>query len=48
MMFVFAHPQKLDLVKEQLSPVLGEQKLVIATDANADKSLRKFMSALGR
>ena len=48
MMFVFAHPQKLDFVKEKLSPVLGEQKLVIATETNADKSLRKFMSALGR
>lgn len=48
MMFLFAHPQKLDFVKEKLAPVLGEQKLVISTEENADKSLRKFFAAIGR
>lgn len=48
MMFLFAHPQKLDMVKEKLSPVLGEQKLVISPEENADKSLRKFLTAMGR
>lgn len=48
MMFLFAHPQKLDLVKEKLSPILGETKLVISPEQNADKALRKFIEALGR
>ena len=48
MMFLFAHPQKLDMVKETLSPVLGEQKLIVSPKENADKSLRKFLNALGR
>ena len=48
MMFLFAHPQKLDLVKEKLSPVLGETKLIIAPEQNADKALRRFIEALGR
>ncbi len=48
MMFLFAHPKKLDLVKEKLLPVLGEQRLVVSTEENADKSLRKFMSVICR
>ncbi len=48
MMFLFAHPQKLDLVKEKLSPILGETKLVISPEQNADKALRRFIEALGR
>lgn len=48
MMFLFAHPQKLDMVKEKLSPVLGEQKLIVSPEENADKSIRKFVTALGR
>ncbi len=48
MMFLFAAPEKLDLVKETLSPVLGEEKLIISTDATASKSLRKFLAAIGR
>ncbi|MCD8378032.1 MAG: VWA domain-containing protein [Candidatus Gastranaerophilales bacterium] len=48
MMFLFAHPQKLDMVKEKLNPVLGEQKLILAPEQNVDKSLRKFINALGR
>lgn len=48
MMFLYAHPSKLDLVKEKLSPVLGEKKLIIAPEQNVDKSIRKFLNALGR
>jgi len=48
MMFVYAHPQKLDMVKEKLTPVLGEKKLIIANEENADKSQRRFLEAIGR
>lgn len=48
MMFVFAHPQKLDTVKEKLGPILGETKLIISPEQNVDKSTRKFLDAIGR
>ena len=48
MMFLFAHPQKLDMVKEKLSPVLGEDKLILAPEETADKSIRNFFTAIGR
>lgn len=48
MMFLFAAPEKLDVVKEKLAPVLGEDKLIIGTDATANKSLRRFLTAIGR
>ena len=48
MMFVYAHPQKLDMVKEKLTPVLGEKKLIIANEENTDKSQRRFLAAIGR
>ena len=48
MMFLFAAPDKLDFVKEKLTPVLGEDKLIIGTDTIAAKSLRKFLNAIGR
>ena len=48
MMFVYAHPEKLDLVKTKLNPVLGEKKLVIANEANVDKANRRFLAAIGR
>jgi len=48
MMFVYAHPEKLDLVKTKLNPVLGEKKLIIANEANVDKSKRRFLEAIGR
>ena len=48
MMFLYAHPAKLDLVKEKLTPVLGESKLIISTEQNLDKQIRKFLNALGR
>ena len=48
MMFLDAHPAKLDLVKETLGPVLGETHLIVAPKQNIDKSIRRFLHALGR
>ena len=48
MMFVYAHPEKLDLVKSKLNPVLGEKKLIIANETNVDKANRRFLEAIGR
>ncbi len=48
MMFLFAAPEKLDLVKEKLAPVLGENKLIIGSETTSNKSLRRFLNAIGR
>lgn len=48
LMFTFAHPEKLDMVKEKLGPVLGEKKLIIATEQMANKVSNKFLNAIGR
>ena len=48
MMFVYAHPEKLDIVKTKLNPVLGEKKLIIANEQNAQKAQRRFLEAIGR
>lgn len=48
MMFLDAHPAKLDLVKEKLTPVLGETHLIVSPEQNIDKSIRRFLHALGR
>ncbi len=48
MMFLYASPAKLDYVKEKLSPVLGEDKLIIGTKTTASKVLSKFLNAIGR
>ena len=48
MFFAFAHPQKLDVVKTKLSPVLGENKLTISTEQNIDKSINKFLAEIER
>ena len=48
MMFVYASPVKLDLVKTKLNPIFGETKLIIANSANADKASRRFITAIGR
>lgn len=48
MMFLFAAPEKLDVVKEKLSPVLGEKNLIIGTEANSNKALRNFLTSIGR
>lgn len=48
MAFLYAHPKKLDNVKEKLGPVLGETKLIISPEQNVDKSIRKILQAIGR
>lgn len=48
MMFLYAHPEKLDVVKETLTPVLGETKLIISPKQNCDKAIRQFVHALER
>jgi hypothetical protein len=48
MMFLYAKPDKLDLVKETLGPVLGENKLIIGNEVTTSKSLRRFLNAIGR
>ncbi len=48
MMFVYASPEKLDMVKTKLNPVFGENKLIIANTANVDKANRRFLQAIGR
>lgn len=48
MMFLFAHPEKLDMVKEKLTPILGEKHLIIATEQVVNKISTKFLTAIGR
>ena len=48
MMFLYAHPSKLDLVKDKLSPILGENKLIVSPKQNCDKAVRQFVHALDR
>ncbi len=48
MMFVYAHPEKLDFVKTKLNPILGEKKLIVANEQNAQKAQRRFLEAIGR
>lgn len=48
MMFAYAAPAKLDLVKEKLAPVLGEKHLIIGYETTSNKSLRSFLEAIGR
>lgn len=48
MVFVYAHPQKLDMVKEFLNPILGEEKLILSPEVNADKVINKFLNSIGR
>lgn len=48
MMFAYAHPEKLDIVKTKLTPVLGEKKLIVVNEQTIDKSQRKLLEAIGR
>ena len=48
MMFVYAHPQKLDMVKTKMAPVLGETKLILANEKTASQTQRKLLEAIGR
>ena len=46
MMFVYAHPEKLDMVKEKLGPVLGEKHLIVATEQMANKVITRFLNEI--
>lgn len=48
MMFAYAHPEKLDLVKTKLTPILGEKKLIVVNEQTIDKSQRRLLEAIGR
>ena len=48
MLFAYAHPEKLDLVKTELTPILGEKKLIVVNEQTAAKSQRKLLEAIGR
>lgn len=48
MMFLFAHPEKLDMVKEKLTPILEEKHLIVATEQVVNKISTKFLTAIGR
>ncbi|MBP3821609.1 VWA domain-containing protein [bacterium] len=48
MMFAYAEPEKLDIVKTKLNPVLGEKKLIIANSIGAEKASRRLLQAIGR
>lgn len=48
LMFAYAHPQKLELVKDSLGTVLGNQKLVLVNEITAAKSTAQFLKAIGR
>ena len=48
MMFLYAVPEKLDLVKEKLGRILGEDKLIIGNETASSRVLRRFLTAIGR
>ncbi len=46
--FLYAHPQKLDDVRQVLAPVMGEKNLIVASEENVDSAVRKLLEAVGR
>ena len=46
--FLYAHPQKLDNVRQTLLPVMEEKHLIMASEENVDLAVRKYMEAVGR
>src|SRR5574344_640500 len=48
MVFLYAHPEKLDFVKEKLVSILGEDKLVIASGETIGKVANNILKAIGR
>lgn len=48
MVFAFANPEKLDYVKDRLTPVLGENHLIISTEETSNKIYRKLFKTIGR
>ncbi len=48
MAFLFAHPQKLDEIRQTLLPVLKEKQLIMASEENVDAAVRKILETVGR
>ena len=48
LVFLYAHPQKLDNARQTLLPVMDEKHLIMASEENVDLAIRKFMEAVGR
>lgn len=48
MAFLWAEPKRLDTVKVKLTPILGENRLIISTELTVDKVSRKILKAIGR
>ncbi len=48
MSFLWAEPKFLDKVKVELTPILGENQLIISTEYTIDKVSRKILKAIGR
>lgn len=47
--FLYAHPQKLDEVRQTLLPVMSEEKsLTMASEENVDQAVRKVLEILKR
>lgn len=46
--FLYAHPQKLDDVRQTLLPVMTDKQMIIASEENVDQAVRKFLEAVGR
>lgn len=48
MMFAYAHPEKLQQVRESLGIVLDNKKLLLVNEVTASKSPTQFLKAIGR
>ena len=46
--FFYAHPQKLDGIRQNLITVLDEKRLIIASEENVDNAIKKFATSVGR
>lgn len=46
--FLWVEPKGLDTAKLKLTPVLGENQLIVSTELTVDKASRKILKALGR
>ncbi len=45
---LYAHPQKLDDIRQRLLSVLDEKKFIMASEENVDQAVRRFMEIIGR
>ncbi len=46
--FLYAHPQKLDDVRQTLLPVIDEKHLIMASEENVDLAVKDFLGTIGR